>query len=135
MTAGGWVQSYGSRCVRPPILWGDVSRPAPMTVPWTRYAQSLTAKPVKGMLTGRFGAKARFAADDFRSSIPRFAPENLEANQAVVDLVRDLAHKKETTPARIALAWVLAQGKSIVPIPGTKQWPVLRKTRARPISS
>lgn len=74
----------------------------------------------KGMLTGRFGAKARFAADDFRSSIPRFAPENLEANQAVVDLVRDLAHKKETTPARIALAWVLAQGKSIVPIPGTK---------------
>ncbi len=74
----------------------------------------------KGMLTGRFGAKARFAADDFRSSIPRFAPENLEANQAVVDLVRDLAHKKETTPARIALAWVLAQGEAIVPIPGTK---------------
>ncbi|GAB2469684.1 5-methyltetrahydropteroyltriglutamate--homocysteine S-methyltransferase [Xylanimonas ulmi] len=52
VTAGGWVQSYGSRCVRPPILWGDVSRPAPLTVAWTRYAQSLTAKPVKGMLTG-----------------------------------------------------------------------------------
>ena len=52
VTAGGWVQSYGSRCVRPPILWGDVARPAPMTVEWTRYAQSLTAKPVKGMLTG-----------------------------------------------------------------------------------
>ncbi|WP_425953714.1 5-methyltetrahydropteroyltriglutamate--homocysteine S-methyltransferase [Xylanimonas sp. McL0601] len=52
VTAGGWVQSYGSRCVRPPILWGDVARPAPMTVAWTRYAQSLTAKPVKGMLTG-----------------------------------------------------------------------------------
>ncbi|WP_086847252.1 5-methyltetrahydropteroyltriglutamate--homocysteine S-methyltransferase [Amycolatopsis kentuckyensis] len=51
-TGHGWVQSYGSRCVRPPILHGDVSRPAPMTVPWTRYAQSLTAKPVKGMLTG-----------------------------------------------------------------------------------
>ncbi|MDO8143694.1 5-methyltetrahydropteroyltriglutamate--homocysteine S-methyltransferase [Isoptericola sp. 178] len=48
----GWVQSYGSRCVRPPILWGDVTRPAPMTVEWTRYAQSLTARPVKGMLTG-----------------------------------------------------------------------------------
>ncbi|QAY70979.1 5-methyltetrahydropteroyltriglutamate--homocysteine S-methyltransferase [Xylanimonas protaetiae] len=52
VTAGGWVQSYGSRCVRPPILWGDVSRPAPMTVAWTRYAQSLTSRPVKGMLTG-----------------------------------------------------------------------------------
>ncbi|KUM02410.1 5-methyltetrahydropteroyltriglutamate--homocysteine S-methyltransferase [Chromobacterium subtsugae] len=51
-TAGGWVQSYGSRCVKPPILYGDVSRPAAMTVDWARYAQSLTAKPVKGMLTG-----------------------------------------------------------------------------------
>ncbi len=51
-TAGGWVQSYGSRCVRPPILLGDVSRPAAMTVDWWRYAQSLTRKPVKGMLTG-----------------------------------------------------------------------------------
>jgi 5-methyltetrahydropteroyltriglutamate--homocysteine methyltransferase len=48
----GWVQSYGSRCVRPPILYGDVSRPAPMTVGWASYAQSLTGRPVKGMLTG-----------------------------------------------------------------------------------
>ncbi|MBN9788307.1 5-methyltetrahydropteroyltriglutamate--homocysteine S-methyltransferase [Pseudonocardia sp. TMWB2A] len=51
-TSNAWVQSYGSRCVRPPILYGDVSRPAPMTVTWWRYAQSLTDKPVKGMLTG-----------------------------------------------------------------------------------
>ena len=51
-TRNGWVQSYGSRCTRPSILWGDVSRPAPMTVGWTSYAQSLTDKPVKGMLTG-----------------------------------------------------------------------------------
>jgi 5-methyltetrahydropteroyltriglutamate--homocysteine methyltransferase len=51
-TVNGWVQSYGSRCVRPPILFGDVSRPKPMTVEWWRYAQSLTGKPVKGMLTG-----------------------------------------------------------------------------------
>ena len=51
-TRNGWVQSYGSRCTRPSILWGDVSRPAPMTVGWTTYAQSLTDKPVKGMLTG-----------------------------------------------------------------------------------
>ncbi|RYZ05625.1 MAG: 5-methyltetrahydropteroyltriglutamate--homocysteine S-methyltransferase [Myxococcales bacterium] len=48
----GWVQSYGSRCVKPPILFGDISRPSPMTVAWTRYAQSLTSKPMKGMLTG-----------------------------------------------------------------------------------
>ncbi len=51
-TQNGWVQSYGSRCVRPPILYGDVARPKPMTVDWITYAQSLTAKPVKGMLTG-----------------------------------------------------------------------------------
>ena len=48
----GWVQSYGSRCVKPPIIYGDVSRPRAMTVSWSRYAQSKTAKPVKGMLTG-----------------------------------------------------------------------------------
>jgi 5-methyltetrahydropteroyltriglutamate--homocysteine methyltransferase len=48
----GWVQSYGSRCVKPPILFGDISRPRAMTVDWTRYAQSLTDKPMKGMLTG-----------------------------------------------------------------------------------
>jgi 5-methyltetrahydropteroyltriglutamate--homocysteine methyltransferase len=51
-TQNGWVQSYGTRCVRPPILFGDVSRPHPMTVEWSTYAQSLTDKPVKGMLTG-----------------------------------------------------------------------------------
>jgi len=48
----GWVQSYGSRCVKPPILFGDISRPHPMTVKWIQYAQSLTKKPMKGMLTG-----------------------------------------------------------------------------------
>ncbi|MEV6768042.1 5-methyltetrahydropteroyltriglutamate--homocysteine S-methyltransferase [Nocardia sp. NPDC051030] len=51
-TANGWVQSYGTRCVRPPILYGDVARPNPMTVEWVGYAQSLTDKPVKAMLTG-----------------------------------------------------------------------------------
>ncbi len=49
---GGWVQSYGSRCVKPPILFGDISRPKTMTVEWIQYAQSLTKKPMKGMLTG-----------------------------------------------------------------------------------
>src|ERR1039458_5707493 len=51
-TTGGRVQSYGTRYVRPPILYGDVTRPEPMTVSWSRYAQSLTDLPVKGMLTG-----------------------------------------------------------------------------------
>jgi 5-methyltetrahydropteroyltriglutamate--homocysteine methyltransferase len=52
VTEHGWVQSYGSRATRPSILWGDVSRPAPITVAWSAYAQSLTAKHMKGMLTG-----------------------------------------------------------------------------------
>ncbi|TFD76269.1 5-methyltetrahydropteroyltriglutamate--homocysteine S-methyltransferase [Cryobacterium fucosi] len=52
VTENGWVQSYGSRCTRPSILWGDVSRPRPITVDWSTYTQGLTAKPVKGMLTG-----------------------------------------------------------------------------------
>ncbi|MCD6008216.1 5-methyltetrahydropteroyltriglutamate--homocysteine S-methyltransferase [Halomonas sp. IOP_31] len=51
-TDNGWVQSYGSRCVKPPVIFGDVSRPAAMTVRWSEYAQSLTDKPMKGMLTG-----------------------------------------------------------------------------------
>ena len=51
-TQFGWVQSYGSRCVKPPIIYGDVARPGPITLEWARYAQSLTRKPVKGMLTG-----------------------------------------------------------------------------------
>lgn len=51
-TANGWVQSYGSRCVKPPIIYGDVSRPKPMTVFWSSIAQSLTKRPMKGMLTG-----------------------------------------------------------------------------------
>ena len=51
-TAHGWVQSYGSRCVKPPVIYGDISRPGPMTTFWLSYAQSLTDKPVKGMLTG-----------------------------------------------------------------------------------
>ncbi|MET3898459.1 5-methyltetrahydropteroyltriglutamate--homocysteine methyltransferase [Devosia sp. UYZn731] len=51
-TKNGWVQSYGSRCVKPPVIYGDVSRPAPMTVRWSAYAASLTDRPMKGMLTG-----------------------------------------------------------------------------------
>ena len=67
-TRNGWVQSYGSRCTRPSILWGDVARPEPMTVTWSAYAQSLTDKPLKGMLTGPVTIMAwSFVRDD----IPR----------------------------------------------------------------
>lgn len=58
-THNGWVQAYGSRCTRPPVLYGDVRRPKPMTVEWITYAQSLTDKPVKGMLTGPVTMLAR----------------------------------------------------------------------------
>ena len=51
-TEKAWVQSYGTRCVKPPIIWGDISRETPMTVEWSVYAQSLTDRPMKGMLTG-----------------------------------------------------------------------------------
>ena len=64
-TEHGWVQSYGSRCTRPSILWGDVTRSHPMTVEWSTYAQSLTAKPMKGMLTGPVTIMAwSFVRDD-----------------------------------------------------------------------
>jgi 5-methyltetrahydropteroyltriglutamate--homocysteine methyltransferase len=64
-TENGWVQSYGTRYVRPPIIYGDVSRPHPITVDWSRYAQSRTSRPVKGMLTGPVTmVKWSFARDD-----------------------------------------------------------------------
>lgn len=73
----------------------------------------------KGFLTGAIKADATFGKDDFRSKVPRFSPEALQANQALVDLVGRLASSKGATPAQIALAWLLAQKPWIVPIPGT----------------
>jgi aryl-alcohol dehydrogenase-like predicted oxidoreductase len=73
----------------------------------------------RGFLTGKIDESTTFASDDFRSSVPRFTPENRMANQAVVDLVAGIAAKKGATPAQVALAWVLAQKPWIVPIPGT----------------
>ena len=75
----------------------------------------------KGFLTGTINPKSTFVASDFRSIVPRFAPENIEANQVLVDLVEKVASEKEATPAQIALAWVLAQKPWIVPIPGTRK--------------
>ena len=72
-----------------------------------------------GFLTGKMNANTRFDSSDFRSHVPRFAPEALRTNLALVDLIRDVAHRKGATPAQIALAWLLAQQPWIVPIPGT----------------
>ena len=72
-----------------------------------------------GFLTGKIDEKTRFESSDFRTAVPRFAPEALKANMALVDLVRDVATRKGATPAQIALAWLLAQRPWIVPIPGT----------------
>ena len=73
----------------------------------------------RGFLTGKIDETTTFASDDFRSSVPRFTPENRKANQTVVDLVAGIAAKKGATSAQGALAWVLAQKPWIVPIPGT----------------
>ena len=75
----------------------------------------------KAILTGRFNKDTTFDKTDFRSTIPRFNHENLEKNIILVDYVKELAEKKQTTPAKIALAWLLHQKPWIVPIPGTKK--------------
>lgn len=84
VTQNGWVQSYGSRCTRPSLLWGDVSRPSPITVGWSSYTQSLTAKPVKGMLTGPVTILAwSFVRDD--------QPLGETANQVALALRDEIA--------------------------------------------
>ena len=93
VTANGWVQSYGSRCVRPPILYGDVSRPAPMTVEWATYAQSLTDKPVKGMLTGPVTILAwSFVRDDIPAA---------ESAAQIASAIRDETIDLESAGIRI----------------------------------
>jgi aryl-alcohol dehydrogenase-like predicted oxidoreductase len=73
----------------------------------------------KGYLTGKMDRNTKFESNDFRHTLPRFTPEALKANQALVDLLAAVAERKQATPAQIALAWLLAQKPWIVPIPGT----------------
>ena len=73
----------------------------------------------KGFLTGKIDETTTFDSSDFRNTVPRFAPENRRANQALVDLLARVAQRKKATPAQIALAWLLARKPWIVPIPGT----------------
>lgn len=73
----------------------------------------------KGFLTGKISKDATFDANDFRSIVPRFTPEALNANQALVELLQSVATEKNVTAAQIALAWLLGQEPWIIPIPGT----------------
>src|SRR3989441_642402 len=75
----------------------------------------------KGFLTGKIDEKTTFDSSDFRNVVPRFTPEARKANQALVDLLGTIAHRKKATPAQIALAWLLARKPWIVPIPGTRK--------------
>ncbi|MBI1174054.1 MAG: 5-methyltetrahydropteroyltriglutamate--homocysteine S-methyltransferase [Sideroxydans sp.] len=106
----GWVQSYGSRCVKPPILFGDISRPKAMTVEWTQYAQSLTTKPMKGMLTGPVTIlNWSFVRDDQPRSVSckqlalAIREEVLDLEQAGVRVIQiDEAALREGLPLRKA---------------------------------
>lgn len=82
-------------------------------VPWSPLGQ--------GFLTGTVGRGEAFAADDIRSRFPRFTPEALAANQPVVDLVVEVATRKQVTPGQVALAWLLAKAPNVVPIPGSRR--------------
>jgi aryl-alcohol dehydrogenase-like predicted oxidoreductase len=73
----------------------------------------------RGFLTGKMDENTQLGSGDFRSTLPRFQPESMRANQAYVDLLDSIARKKNATPAQVALAWLLAQKPWIVPIPGT----------------
>jgi len=73
----------------------------------------------KGFLTGKIDENAKFSSTDFRSTLPRFTPDALKANQALIDLLANIAKRKKATPAQIALAWLLAQKPWMAPIPGT----------------
>jgi aryl-alcohol dehydrogenase-like predicted oxidoreductase len=84
----------------------------------------------RGFLSGRFDSPEELAEDDFRRTQPRFQGENLEANARIVAKLREIAAEKEITPAQLALAWVLAQGDDIVPIPGTKRRSYLEENAA-----
>ena len=84
----------------------------------------------RGFLTGTISADTRFSEDDFRSTLPRFSPENVAANQRLVEAIRDVADRLRATPAQVALAWVLARGEHVLAIPGTQREKYLRQNLA-----
>lgn len=74
----------------------------------------------RGFLTGRYRSASQFGANDFRSRLPRFQAEALTQNLALVERVDEIARRQNATPGQVALAWILAQGEQVIPIPGTK---------------
>ena len=84
-----------------------------------------------GFLTGAIDARTRYADGDIRKMEPRFSPEHVTHNLALVDLARTWAERKRATPAQVALAWLMAQKPWIVPIPARRRWPTWSRTRAR----
>jgi aryl-alcohol dehydrogenase-like predicted oxidoreductase len=93
-------------------------------VPWcaAHDASFVAFSPLgRGFLTGKIGADARFDSTDFRSKLPRFRPEEVAQNQALVEQVRAVASERGATPAQVALAWLLARGKHVLAIPGTQR--------------
>lgn len=109
-SSNGWVQSYGSRCVKPPVIYGDVARPNPMTVNWITYAQSLTSKPMKGMLTGpvtiqkwSFVRNDQPLADTCRQIALAIRDEVLDLEKAGIGVIQiDEAAFREGSPIRKA---------------------------------
>jgi aryl-alcohol dehydrogenase-like predicted oxidoreductase len=115
-------------------LW--TREPLRDVIPWTAEhgAAFIPFAPLgRGFLTGRLTAGS-FEDDDFRARNPRFSPEAMEANQAIVDRVRAVAARHDAAPGQVALAWVLAQGEHIVPIPGTKRIAYLEENAAAELS-
>jgi aryl-alcohol dehydrogenase-like predicted oxidoreductase len=99
-------------------------------VPWcaANGASFVAFSPLgRGFLTGTIGASAKFSEDDFRSTLPRFTPEAVAANQKIVEAVRAVADRIGATPAQVALTWVLAQGEQVLAIPGTQREKYLRQ--------
>src|SRR4030095_1922125 len=86
-----------------------------------------SSPPGRGFLTGKIDETTTFDSNDFRNVVPRFTAENRKANLAVVEWASEYAERKRATPAQIALAWLLAQKPSIVPIPGTTKRPRLEE--------
>lgn len=84
----------------------------------------------RGFLTGAIGKSAQFGQGDFRAGLPRFSAENLSRNQAIVEVIKGIAVEHKCEPSQIALAWVLAQGEDIIPIPGTKRSTYLKENCA-----
>jgi aryl-alcohol dehydrogenase-like predicted oxidoreductase len=85
----------------------------------------------KGFLTGKIDKNATFVNSDFRSIVPRFKPENLEANQVLIELIKKIAAEKNATPAQIALAWVLAQSHGLFRFPVRAKWSAWKKILAQ----